>query len=198
MRPWITFFSQTGNEIYNLTNALGSYPDAIITNKQTTDDVNKGLLELTKFRSQKLNQTIWYTIPTKPTVEDYKKVLNKFKNPIITLHGYLRIIPKAICDKYEIYNLHPGLINKYPELKGFNPQERAFKGKYEDGGCVIHKVTPGVDEGQIVASGEISLDGLNLADTYCALKDCALETWINFIREHKILESESRRDSKDS
>ena len=41
MRPWITFFSQTGTEIYDLSNALGVYPDCVIHNKHNTDGVNK-------------------------------------------------------------------------------------------------------------------------------------------------------------
>jgi len=110
MRPWVTFFSQTGTEIHDLSNALGIYPDCIATNKQDHKTTNIGLFETTKFRSQKLNENIWVQLPQKPSVEDYKKALKHFKNPVITLHGYLRIIPKEICEKYEMYNLHPGLI----------------------------------------------------------------------------------------
>ena len=32
-RPWIAFFSQTGTEINDLSNALGIYPELIVTNK---------------------------------------------------------------------------------------------------------------------------------------------------------------------
>jgi len=191
MRPWVTFFSQTGSEIYNLSNALGLYPDAIITNRQNNEGVNPDLLTITAFRTQKLNQTIWHTLPNKPVVEDYSQVLQKFNNPVVTLHGYLRIIPKEICNKYEIYNLHPGLINKYSELKGFNPQERAFTRGYKDAGCVIHKVTPGVDEGEIVAHGEISIEGMSLTEVYSSLHNCAFNTWKNFFTQYNILHSES-------
>jgi len=191
MRPWITFFSQTGSEIYNLSNALKRYPDAIITNKHDHSTTNIDLLNIIKFREHKLNSIFLHTIPQKPALEDYVAVLSKFENPIITLHGYLKIIPKNICDKYEIYNLHPGLINKYPELKGFNPQERAFTRGFKDAGCVIHKVTPGVDEGEIVAHGEIGIEGMSLTEVYSALHDCAFNTWINFLTEYNIIQSES-------
>lgn len=192
MRPWITFFSQTGSEIYNLSNTLGVYPDAIITNRQSNDGVNPGLITITTFRTQKLNRTIWYTLSNKPTVQDYLQVLEKFKNPIITLHGYLRILPKEICEKYEIYNLHPGLINRFPELKGYNPQERAFTGGYNVAGCVIHKVIPEVDEGEIVACGEIEIKDMSLPEVYNDLHKCAFDTWKNFLTEYNILHSESR------
>lgn len=191
MRPWICFFSQTGTEIYNLSNNLGRYPDAIITNKQDTKLINTDLINNTAFREQKLNKTIWHTLPEKPKTEDYEQILLQFKNPLITLHGYLRIIPEKICNSYEIYNLHPGLINRFPELKGYNPQERAFTGGYKEAGCVIHKVTPGVDEGEIVATGEIDIEGLNLTEVYNNLHDCAFETWKNFLTEYNINQSES-------
>jgi folate-dependent phosphoribosylglycinamide formyltransferase PurN len=191
MRPWICCFSQTGSEIYNISNALARYPDAIITNKQDISQINCDLINLIKFREQKLNTTILYQLPQKPELSDYMAILDKFVDPVITLHGYLRIIPKEICDKYEIFNLHPGLINKYPILKGFNPQERAFTGGYKDAGCVIHKVTPGVDEGEIVASGEINIEDLTLAQVYTELHDCAFNVWKNFLTEYNIIQSES-------
>ena len=87
MRDWICFFSQTGSEIHNLSNALGRYPDAVVTNKQNTDGVSKDLLTITTFRTQKLNRTIWYQLPVKPAVADYEQVLSKFNNPVVTLHG---------------------------------------------------------------------------------------------------------------
>jgi folate-dependent phosphoribosylglycinamide formyltransferase PurN len=188
MRPWVTFFSQTGTEIYDLSNALGIYPDGIITNKQNHKTTNIGLVETTKFRSQKLNENIWVQLPQKPSVSDYENALKRFKNPAITLHGFLRIIPKEICEKYEIYNLHPGLIDKFPALKGFNPQERAFTEGYKLAGCVIHKVTPGVDEGEILMSQGVGIEGMNLNGVYGALRDTALDLWKSFFTAYKILE----------
>ena len=40
----------------------------------------------------------------------------------------------------------------YPELKGFNPQERAFlqRDTMHTAGSVIHRVTKDIDEGEIV------------------------------------------------
>ena len=187
MRSWVTFFSQTGTEIANLCQALGRYPDAIVTNQQDITKVNKDLLNTTSFREHKLNQTIWHLLPAKPSVENYESVLSHFKTPVITLHGYLRIIPKEICEKYEIYNLHPGLITKYPELKGFNPQERTYTGKYKTAGCVIHRVTPGVDEGPILVTNEINIEDKNLTDIYSSLHNCAFNLWKSFIGDYNIL-----------
>jgi folate-dependent phosphoribosylglycinamide formyltransferase PurN len=59
-------------------------------------------------------------------------LLEQFPDAIVTLHGWLRVIPAYVCERSRIYNGHPGLITKYPELKGKDPQVRAFikEGKY--------------------------------------------------------------------
>jgi len=188
MRPWVTFFSQTGTEIHNLSNALGIYPDVVATNNQNYSTINSYLRSVTEFRTHKLNREIWYDLPSKPFVNDYENILSKFDRPVVTLHGYLRIIPKEICEKYEIYNLHPGLIDKYPSLKGFNPQERAFTEGYKLAGCVIHKVVPEVDAGEILLSQGISIEELRLDEVYEALHDTAFDLWRSFFTAYKILE----------
>ena len=97
----------------------------------------------------------------------------------------MRIIPKNICNEYNIYNLHPGLITKYPQLKGADPQARVAAEQdesiYKRVGCVIHKVTPGVDEGEILAS-------VSTANVYSGekmltsqLHNMALDLWVDFI-----------------
>jgi len=188
MRPWIAFFSQTGSEIYNVSNALGIYPDAIVTNKPDLNGINKELLGVTAFREHKLNKTILNFLPAKPVTSNYLKILKCYENPVITLHGYLRIIPKEICEQYEIYNLHPGLINHYPALKGFNPQERAFKDNYKVAGCVIHKVVPEVDAGEIIMSQGIDIQALSLPQVYEKLHEVAFDLWKSFFTGYKILE----------
>ena len=116
---WIAFFSQTGNEIINITQNINVSPDIIVTNKQNIE-----LLEINKIFAKKI-----YKMPNNPKEEDYFKLFKLIeidtKDTIITLHGFLRIIPNSICNNYNIVNLHPGLINKYPELKGIHPQKKA-------------------------------------------------------------------------
>jgi len=188
MRPWIAFFSQTGTEIYNLSNALGIYPDAIVTNKPSLEGINKELLCQTGFRDHKLNKTLLHFIPSKPTAKDYLNIIKQFKTPVITLHGYLRIIPEDVCSRHDIYNLHPGLIDKYPSLKGFNPQERAFKENYNLAGCVIHRVVPEVDSGEILLSQGVSIKEKNLSEVYTLLHGVAFDLWKSFFTGYKILE----------
>ena len=137
---WIAFFSQTGAEIADLSENLGRWPDKIVKNKRSKDlrtidsrIVEKGFIEL----------------PNKPTPKKYKSVLEN--KSIVTLHGWLRIMPPSICKNYTIINGHPGLITKYPELKGKDPQMRAYQGKYKTIGSVLHNVTKGVDEGEVIS-----------------------------------------------
>jgi len=180
IRPWICFFSQTGSEICNLAEKLDRSPSAIITNRTPEYVKERGNPKL-----QQYEQFIRY-IPAKPTLEDYNRVLEPYLLPLITLHGYLRIVPAKICDRYEIYNLHPGLITKFPELKGKDPQRRAFESWHKEAGCVIHKCTAELDSGAIVTEKSISIAGhKTVASVIEDLHKLALVTWLDFFKNYE-------------
>jgi folate-dependent phosphoribosylglycinamide formyltransferase PurN len=124
-----------------------------------------------------------YFTSNKPEAYEYLHYLRQSKNPIVTLHGWLRVLPEEICNSYEVYNGHPGLITKYPELKGKDPQMRAFEGGYDTGGSVIHKVTPGVDEGEILMEREIGIRLLDLDGLFRTLHKTSVNMWIEFLKE---------------
>lgn len=176
---WITFFSQTGSEIMNVIEKTGREPDLIVTNRADLDGVNIKLLNKYRNKIRKL--------PNKPTANDYYNLINKnnnlFDDCVITLHGYLRIIPDFMCYKYNIYNLHPGLITKYPILKGFNPQEKAFQLKLPTSGSVIHKVTPVLDSGKILKSIEVDIKNLSLDEIYDKIHKSSSQLWVDFLNE---------------
>lgn len=178
---WIAFFSQSGTELNNIIYHIGKKPAAIITNRQ--DD--EGICPMLKQDKDK-GEYNWITLPKNPESKDYKKALKSFKNPFITLHGYLRIIPKDICKKYKhIYNLHPGLITEYPELKGKDPQTRAVKAGHKKAGAVIHKVIPAVDEGEIVASHAIDIISLTEEEVISRLHSLGSVMWYNFFKNYE-------------
>lgn len=170
-RQWVVFFSQTGTEIVDIAESLGRWPNKIITNERPE--------HLRKINDKLLEREITY-LPNKPTVDDYDVVLQD--NALITLHGWLRVMPPSICNKYLIYNGHPGLITEYPELKGKDPQVRAFEGKYPMAGAVIHKVTAEVDEGKIISEERFNTFGLELDDLFRILRDRSLYMWTNFLK----------------
>ena len=186
---WVAFFSQSGSELNNIIHHTGKAPAAIITNRQNDDGINVSL-KLAK-EEGKFN---WVTLPKNPELKDYKKALKPFKDPLITFHGYLRIIPKEICKKYKnIYNLHPGLITEYPDLRGKDPQVRAVKAGYKTAGAVIHKVIPAVDEGEIVASHAINITGLEEIEVINQLHSLGSVMWYEFFKNY-----EHRRNSKNN
>ena len=171
-RPWVTLFSQTGAEIADISESLGRWPDLIITNKRPNHlrTIDSRIVEY------------GYTeLPNIPTLEDIENVLKD--NAIITLHGWLRIMPPDICEKYLIYNGHPGLITKYPELKRKDPQVRAFEGKYPIAGGVIHKVVAGVDEGKVIFEEKFNAMDLSLDELFRILRDRSLFMWTSFLKK---------------
>lgn len=181
---WKTFFSQSGSEIYEISKLSGRFPNAIITNKsiEKIEKINPKLLEEAYSR--------FIFIPAKPTIEEYKTALG-FAD-LVTLHGYLRILPPEICYKYTIFNGHPGLITKYPELKGKDPQARAWE-EYKTNprpyhGHVIHKVVSEVDEGQVEASAFLKTNDLyeeykDLETYITQLHKIAIHNWVAFLRK---------------
>ena len=172
-RPWIAFFSQTGSEIVNISKTLGKEPDLIVTNHRPDHlrAINEGI-------------EICYETSNKPTLEEYEEVLSQYDNPLITLHGWLRVLPEEITNKYEIYNGHPGLITLYPDLKGKDPQMKAFEANYKTIGSVIHRVTAGVDEGPIVAERAYNSDKLlPLGDIFLILHNISTDLWIKCLKE---------------
>ena len=169
---WITFFSQTGAEIADLSESIGRWPDLIITNKRP---------DHLRTIDPRIVEYGYTEIPNKPTADDLDAVLQD--NAIITLHGWLRIMPEIICNKYLIYNGHPGLITKYEQLKGKDPQEKAYRLGHEVAGAVIHKVTAGVDEGKVIMEERFNAMGLSLDDLFRILKDRSLYMWTNFLEK---------------
>lgn len=171
--PWIAFFSQTGAEICDIAESIGRWPDRIITNKRPD--------HLRTIDSRIPTERLFWT-ENKPELHEYTWLLSEYQNPIITLHGWLRVMPEEICSNYNIFNGHPGLITEYPELKGKDPQIRAFEGKYKIAGCVLHRVIPKVDEGKIIAEERFNADGIELNELFRILKDRSLYMWIQFLK----------------
>ena len=169
---WIAFFSQTGAEIADLSENIGRWPDLIITNERP---------DHLRTIDPRVVEYGYTEVPNKPTVSDLDAVLQD--NAIITLHGWLRIMPEVICNKYLIYNGHPGLITKYPELKGKDPQVKAHKLGHEVAGAVIHKVTAGVDEGRIIMEEYFNATQLDLDELFRILRDRSLYMWSNLLKK---------------
>lgn len=185
---WIPFFSQTGSEIANLVTSLGFKPELIATNNIVEEkwQYHPGVRDMEVTMLQANHNALMQYFETQ-TIYDPKDV-------IITLHGYLRIIPKHICEKYTIYNGHPANIRLFPELKGLDPQVRTWENRanYPIIGSVVHKVTPGVDEGPLVKEVSVTNNCKTLDEMFEKLKQTSLWSWEFFLRE-KFYEDRNRR-----
>jgi folate-dependent phosphoribosylglycinamide formyltransferase PurN len=174
-RTWVTFFSQTGSEIYKISKKINRVPDVIVTNRPKSKilEINSNLIEEygAKF--------VW--LPPKPTVVEYINTIPR--NAFVTLHGWLRIIPPEICDMYEIYNLHPAPIHLegYNKYKGKDPQVRIFEDKAKYSGNVIHECIAELDAGKILAKNEFEVEGFDLDLVFKLTHAKATELWCSFL-----------------
>lgn len=176
-KDWGVLISQTGSEVIAISENTGFLPSLLITNN------------LTKIPPRNLeffgeNNVEVKTIPWIPTVEHYlaPEILEK---RLITLHGFLRILPPSFFEVFrgKIYNGHPALITKYPELKGFNKQEdiAGNQEKYPICGSVIHEVIPELDSGEVLVVSETLNTANNIDEAYALLRETSLDTWKFFL-----------------
>jgi phosphoribosylglycinamide formyltransferase-1 len=175
---WTVFISQSGSEIKAISKHLNIVPKLIITNNKKK--MNIEVVEYFKKYSCEIRE-----IPFNPLLDHFSQedILN---SNLITLHGFLRIIPKDFIDKFkgDIYNGHPALISKYSELKGLNKQEDVYynKDKYPIIGSVVHRVTPILDDGEIVTESIRINDIESIYDAYNKLRDTSFNSWILFFK----------------
>jgi len=185
---WVAFYSQTGSEIVNISRAINRWPDLVVTNKQDDKTTHVELV-------QRIRQTDieLLTLPNWPKEIDYTRAADKLnysilnedwkKDVFVTLHGYLRILPPHFTRSSNIFNGHPGAIHIHPELKGLDPQKKAWKENHIRVGCVIHKVIPELDDGPIVEKCLINNNFETFIDLLDALHVASSELWINFLNE---------------
>jgi len=178
---WIVFFSQTGSEIVELSKQLGRKPDLVITNNfEEKIKFHPGIRELgVTIMSAKHDMIMNYF---------RHQVVYNVSETLISLHGYLRILPADICEKYEIYNGHPGAIDLYPELKGKDPQMKVWQDndKYNIIGSVVHKCTAELDGGEVLKAVHLRNRNCTIEELLTSLKMTSLSAWNFFLREKKV------------
>ena len=185
---WVAFFSQTGSEIVNVSKAINRWPDLVVTNKQDDKTTHVELVQRVRQKDTEL-----LTLPSWPKEMDYTRAADELnysilndawrENVFVTLHGYLRILPPDFTRSSNIFNGHPGAIHIHPELKGLDPQKKAWKENHIRVGCVIHKVIPELDDGPIVEKCLINNNFETFIDLLDALHVASSELWINFLNE---------------
>jgi formyltetrahydrofolate-dependent phosphoribosylglycinamide formyltransferase len=86
---------------------------------------------------------------------------------VVALAGYMRILTPWLVRAWEgrMLNIHPSLLPLYP---GLDTHARALAAGDAEGGCTVHLVTEGVDEGPILGQAHVRIiDG----DTPAALAE---------------------------
>ena len=82
------------------------------------------------------------------------KHLTKAAPHIIALAGFMRVlgadIVRAFGDK--MINIHPSLL---PQFRGLHTHRRALAAGVREHGCTVHRVSEGIDEGEIIGQKEV-------------------------------------------
>ena len=86
-------------------------------------------------------------------------ILEKYKVDLVLLIGFMRILSKSFCKKWneKILNVHPSLLPKYAGGMDTNVHEEVLKNNDRTTGCTIHFVTNEVDGGPIFIQKECTV-----------------------------------------
>lgn len=82
--------------------------------------------------------------------------LREAKADFVALAGYMRILSDDFVVRWagRMLNIHPSLL---PLYKGLDTHQRAIDAGDRFGGCSVHIVTPGVDDGPVLAQTPVAI-----------------------------------------
>lgn len=75
---------------------------------------------------------------------------------LVALAGFMRLLTPWFVGLWDgrMINIHPALL---PSFKGLHTHEQALKAGAKIHGCTVHYVTPGMDEGPIIAQAALAV-----------------------------------------
>ena len=82
----------------------------------------------------------------------------------VALAGFMRILTPMFLDAFpdRVLNIHPSLLPAFP---GLHAQAQALAAAVRIAGATVHRVTPGMDEGPILAQGAVPVLSDDTEDT---------------------------------
>ena len=98
---------------------------------------------------------------------DIDAALNAAGAELVALAGFMRILSPYLVSRWEgrMVNIHPSLL---PRHKGLDTHARAIAAGDAEAGCTVHYVSPGVDEGEIIAQARLPILPEDTPDTLAA------------------------------
>lgn len=106
--------------------------------------------------------------PDKPAFEAaMDAVLAGWRSDIVCLAGFMRLLSPGFCARWagKLINIHPSLL---PLHRGLHTHEQALADSVAEHGCTVHFVTPGMDEGPIIAQTRVPVLPGDTAETLAA------------------------------
>ncbi|HZY68075.1 MAG TPA: phosphoribosylglycinamide formyltransferase [Devosia sp.] len=96
-----------------------------------------------------------------------ESVLGGWNTELIALAGFMRLLSPELCTRWagRLINIHPSLL---PKHKGLHTHEQALADGSTVHGCTVHFVTPGMDEGPVIAQGRVPVLTGDTPDTLAA------------------------------
>ncbi len=158
---WINLGSRSGKTLDEVCKALGKRPDTNYNSKNFSKEV----------------------------IESQLRRLYSKEKTLITLMGYLRIVPEDICREFTVMNIHPAPIHlkPYERYKGKDPIERYWKERPNSSnvvhlwGSVLHVATPELDEGPIIANRIFGCR--DLEECYNNSFSANIDLWVKYLKE---------------
>ena len=99
-------------------------------------------------------------------------ILSVFQPELVVLSGFMRVLSAAFLDRCpaQVINQHPALLPAHggdhvvtsgglviPALRGAHVVAEALRRGLPITGCTVHRVTPAVDDGPVLASAEVPI-----------------------------------------